>query len=76
MSDVYLVVLAVEVDPSMGDPIDWHWPTLIDSPYSADAIVSIHAPDDRPVKKNIDNLTLALRDVHAHLVSERTKKYA
>jgi hypothetical protein len=56
MNDTHLVVLAIEVDPSMGDPADWHWPTLVDSPYAVDVVAAIRAEDNVSVVDNLKRL--------------------
>jgi hypothetical protein len=55
-NDIYLVVLAVEVDPTMSDPGDWHWPTLVDSPFPVDVVESIKTDDRKSVAENLRRL--------------------
>lgn len=56
MSNVYLVVLAVEVEEGQGNPSDWDWATLIDSPLPVDVVRSIETDERVSVVNNLRRL--------------------
>lgn len=53
----YLVVLAVEVEQGQGDPGDWDWATLVDSPLPVDVVASMETDDDQSVVGNLQRLS-------------------
>ena len=59
MSDIYFVVLAIEVEAD--DPGVWDWPTLIDNPLPVDLIASVQTDTNESTEANLNHLASVIR---------------
>jgi hypothetical protein len=50
-----VVVLVLESDESEGNPLNWNWTELIDSPYSVSAVIAEEI-ESEPTLKEIETL--------------------
>lgn len=56
-----VVVLVLESDESEGNPLNWNWTELIDSPYSVSAVIAEEI-ESEPTLKEIEALVDLTQD--------------
>lgn len=62
MTDIYLVVLAVEIDASDPHPGLWNWAELTDSPHPVDVVAAVKSVDNMSVTGNLQRLASMIVD--------------
>lgn len=62
MTDIYLVVLAIETEANETDPGSWDWTELTDSPHPVDVVASLKSLDDLSVRGNLQRLANTIID--------------